>query len=467
MKKLICLLMAVVMLAALCACGAKQPSQQEAGEWTREGFFGDESGNMLSVTWMDLDDSAGWYAGLMLGDDIENSYGNMLQQEGNSLHGNIVPDYEEGEMIVTITEEGEDGLSLTVEGGETYHFTPMDLEEASISVTINTDGIGQFSYIEENQESDGDALWTSAQLSVFEPETIVLRAVATEPDWLFVKWTMNGEDYSTEEEITVDISESADFIAVFEWSEDAAMDADGQNPVMNFVGEYAADRAYAIVDADGEDSALISIEWGDSAWSLAQWVMSGRFDADTLTVEYDDCILTYVTYGEDGSLESEEIQYENGTGRVVFGEDGTFTWQDDQSEIENLVFEWMPAYTEDDAYYSFVTAMDKADVEDLCAYLRDSYLAEDWDTIADYTRFPVTVSGIEIKTADEFLTYMQDKTVDESDRIALQEESCQDMFFNGIGICLGSGQIWLSDPNYMTEEQPILEIIGLNGIVGQ
>lgn len=341
MKKLICLLTAIVMLAGLCACGAKQPAQEEAEDWTREGFFGDESGNMLSITWMDLDDSAGWYAGLMLGDDIESSYGNMLRQEGNSLRGNIVPDYEEGEMIVTITEEGEDGLSLTVEGGETYHFTPMDLNEADISVSINTDGIGQFSYVEEAQESDGDALWTSVQLSVFEPETIVMRAVATEADWPFVKWTMNGEDYSTDEEITVEITESAEFVAVFEWTPEA----------------------------------------------------------------------------------------------------------------------------EDTDYYSSVTAMGKEEVEALSAFLREAYLAADWEAIADYIRFPVTVSGTEINSADEFLAFMQDKTVSDSDRSALQDESCHDMFFNGIGICLGSGQIWLCDPNYLTEEPPVLEIIGLNGIV--
>ena len=41
------------------------------------------------------------------------------------------------------------------------------------------------------------------------------------------------------------------------------------------------------------------------------------------------------------------------------------------------------------------------------------------------------------------------------------------MFFNGQGICLGSGQIWIIDPNYMTDEAPALLILAFNGITGK
>ena len=60
---------------------------------------------------------------------------------------------------------------------------------------------------------------------------------------------------------------------------------------------------------------------------------------------------------------------------------------------------------------------------------------------------------------------MLDKTIDESDRQAMDEESTLDMFANGQGICMGSGQVWLNDPNYMTDKAPELKIIAISGIV--
>ena len=84
---------------------------------------------MISVAFSDIEGYEGWLVGAVLGD---NSYGNIIRQEGSSLHGNIVPDYEDGEMIVTLTEEGEGGIMLTVDGGGTYHFTPMEMQTATI-----------------------------------------------------------------------------------------------------------------------------------------------------------------------------------------------------------------------------------------------------------------------------------------------------------------------------------------------
>ena len=110
---------------------------------------------------------------------------------------------------------------------------------------------------------------------------------------------------------------------------------------------YAAlypDAAAAIrtrlLEAQGAEDAKITIDWGSSAWELGRWVMSGKLDLDTLTVEYADCVFKTLTYGDDGELVSEVVGYENGTGRIVFHNDGTFTWKGDQSEQEDLVFEW-------------------------------------------------------------------------------------------------------------------------------
>ena len=111
--------------------------------------------------------------------------------------------------------------------------------------------------------------------------------------------------------------------------------------------------------------------------------------------------------------------------------------------------------------------MDKRAVEEQCAFMRDAYLNKDWETIAVYLSTPITVDGTELKSAEEFLAFMADKTVNGSDREAMEAETCRDMFFNGQGICLGDGELWIVDLSYLTEEAPELAIIGINGIVNK
>lgn len=53
----------------------------------------------------------------------------------------------------------------------------------------------------------------------------------------------------------------------------------------------------------------------------------------------------------------------------------------------------------------------------------------------------------------------------ESDSDAMLSEDWLDMSVNGQGIMMGSGQIWLNDPNYMTGKEPTLQIIAISGIV--
>ena len=219
MKKTIALLLTLVMLFALCACGAKQDPQgsETAAEWTREGAFEDADGNFLSISFSDTEGYEGWAVTFMHGEEL---HGWIIQQEGDKLHGNLVAEGEEGEFIVTISEEGEDGLLLEVEGGESYHFTPMDVPEFSITMQINTEGLGEIAYAPEGEalEFETEFPVQSAVQNLEGPATYVL-AAKPEDGWKFVKWTKDGEDFSTEEQITVDVAESVEYIAVFESAE--------------------------------------------------------------------------------------------------------------------------------------------------------------------------------------------------------------------------------------------------------
>ena len=119
---------------------------------------------------------------------------------------------------------------------------------------------------------------------------------------------------------------------------------EGQNPVMNWIGNYQYGRVTALVECEGTDSARIRIRWGASAWEEAVWVIVGKLDPETLTIRYTDAIETIVTWNDDGDIVSKETVYTDGTGTIVFNRDGTFTWHEDQSPYgEDMVFEWIPA----------------------------------------------------------------------------------------------------------------------------
>ena len=355
MKKWFCNVICAFLLLSLCACvGAKAAgtdsasattaeaqtqAEQSGTEWSREGYFIDEAENMLSVTWMDDIDEPGWYVGCMLGEDfIEDSWGGTLLEEGGTLRGTLPSSGSKEDLTVVVSEEGEDGLLLEVEGGETYHFISLGDMTASIIVTINTDGWGMIGYEpgETVPELDPKEPYQSSQVDLGEPETYTF-AAAPEAGNQFVKWTKDGEDFSSEPVITVLLDESADFVAVFE------EDPDWQNPVMNFIGEYQSGRAHALVECFGYEEAMITIEWGGSARELARWDILGRLDTETLTIDYSGVMKSIVTYDEGGEIVSQEPEYEDGTGTITFNDDGTFTWHEDQSVYgEDMVFEGVP-----------------------------------------------------------------------------------------------------------------------------
>lgn len=334
MKKILYLLLAACMVLSLAACGAA-PAEPEIKDWSREGYYQDENENMLSVVWMEDVDVPGWYVGVMLGDVMT---GCVIEQDGNDLHGDLNAWDESAEpFVVTLSEEGEDGLLLTVEGGESYHFTPMDLPEATIFITINVEGWGNIDHAEgeEAPEIDPEYPFQSAQINLAEPATYTFVAWPKAGN-VFVKWMKNGEDYSTEPQITLLLDETADYIAVFE------EDPGWQNPVMNFIGEYQCDRAHALVECFDADEALITIDWAGSVAETAQWVILGRLDTDTLTITYSGSTKSIIVRDESGEIASQDVEYDDGTGTIVFHDDGTFTWHEEQADHDDMVFEWLP-----------------------------------------------------------------------------------------------------------------------------
>ena len=108
---------------------------------------------------------------------------------------------------------------------------------------------------------------------------------------------------------------------------------DGQNPVMNIIGKYGCDRATMTIECQGKDEAKINVTWGGSASECAEWNMVGVFDTTTNTVNYKDCEKKVVTYGEDGNVQDEKVEYTDGTGSIKVNDDYSLTWTDDKEHI--------------------------------------------------------------------------------------------------------------------------------------
>lgn len=244
-----------------------------------------------------------------------------------------------------------------------------------------------------------------------------------------------------------------------------AAESDGQNPVMNFVGTYGCDRATMIVECKGDDEAQFTVTWSSSAAEHSEWTMSGKLDTDKLTVDYTDCVKKDVVFNEDGSVASEDVIYSDGTGTITFSaEDYTLTWDDAKEHAaDGMVFVGGTAPVEE-ADYSGVTAMPKADVEAFAAMLKDAFLKEDWDVIAQHVRYPVNVNGTAIADEATLMETLKGMHVSDASVQAMEDENCVDLFANGQGICLGAGELWLLDPGYMTDETPVLYIIAINGL---
>lgn len=215
---------------------------------------------------------------------------------------------------------------------------PTEAPEAKIFVTVNTEGMGNIDTIEGETAPviNPEYPYQSTQINLAEP-TVYTFLAWPQAGNLFVKWTKNGEDFSTEPQITVTLDESADFVAVFE------DDADWQNPVMNFVGEYRCEKLHALVECMGKTEAWITIEQKESDTEATRWLISGKLNTDTLTISYTGSLKAKLVYDADGEVQSTEDEYEDGSGTVVFREDGSFLWHEDRAEdTEDRVFEWLP-----------------------------------------------------------------------------------------------------------------------------
>lgn len=223
MKKLVYVLLTFVLVMGLAACGGSQGGGSGDSDftWTREGTFQDENKNVLIITKPtgDEEHEDQWAVSVILGEEV---HGWFLDQKGETLAGNLNSEVDDTDTdyVVTISEEGEDGLMMEVEGGDTYHFTKVETPDPIGVLKVNTEGLGTIAVGPEGEtvEFEEDFPNQSTVINVTEPTKYILRAKADE-GYKFVKWTKDGEDFSEEADITVDVDSDVEYIAVFEPAE--------------------------------------------------------------------------------------------------------------------------------------------------------------------------------------------------------------------------------------------------------
>ena len=152
-------------------------------------------------------------------------------------------------------------------------------------------------------------------------------------------------------------------------AEEPAAADEGQNPIMNYVGNYVCGRAFIFIDAADENNGVnAKVTWGSSAAENSTWVMSGTFDPETMQFEYHDCVRTDYVYNEDGNVESQEEVFTGGHGFMTFvdGDPITLTWQEDQEHAaDDMVFEYAGMVPDDGGIgmanpWSDVASLDEA-----------------------------------------------------------------------------------------------------------
>lgn len=267
MKKM-CIILALLLALPLAACAMGAPAATEAPfTWTRQGTFTNESDDFLSVTPSGDAAHPGWYVLFMGADGMHGWY---LPQEGKTLHGDLAAPYlDGGPFVVTLSEEGEDGLLLAVENGPVYHFKPREMPAAAFSVSVGVEGQGAIAFAEGVESPFFDPLRParSAYIGLDGPATYTFAAEPAE-GWVFDRWIRNGSDYVREVQISIELSEKTELVAVFVPAEPE------QTPDMLAAGTGA--------------------ELLDAGWSLVGW------DAETqrFTMAYE---------GEEYAVEFEEL----------------------------------------------------------------------------------------------------------------------------------------------------------------
>lgn len=112
-----------------------------------------------------------------------------------------------------------------------------------------------------------------------------------------------------------------------------------RNPVMDFTGDYHNGKSTLLVEASGEEKAMLTVVLSGDSKSQTVFTANTKFDEDTNSIVYTNGTKKIVKFDKDGNVVSEKKVYTNSTGRFVFGSQKAL-WTDSNEQVSNLIFDF-------------------------------------------------------------------------------------------------------------------------------
>ncbi len=130
--------------------------------------------------------------------------------------------------------------------------------------------------------------------------------------------------------------------------------------------------------------------------------------------------------------------------------------QDTAQSMESDVSE-----VQDAAFYSVCTDYSKAEVEQFANDVKDMILTSNWTALSKCIAYPITMGGVEYEDSASFLNAPFETALNPDAILAIQNETCTDMFCNYSGIMMGNGEVWISEVLNEDSTSAGLQVVGL------
>lgn len=113
--------------------------------------------------------------------------------------------------------------------------------------------------------------------------------------------------------------------------------------------------------------------------------------------------------------------------------------------------------------YARVTQKSQVEVEEYARQVKELFLNHKWDKIAERISYPIEINGIVYTTPFEIEHMQLEQNYSEMFMSALGQESCQMMYCDSEGICLGSGEVWIAEVEQNGSKE--LKIVSINRLI--
>jgi hypothetical protein len=161
--------------------------------------------------------------------------------------------------------------------------------EETVTIQVNTEGSGQIAVSDNGEVPAFAPEPIQSHVSNVAPGTELILAAQPEDDYLFAKWTKDGEDYSREDTIEITADADTEYIAVFMlstgWQGEAVSDIKDAETIGDVLALGSRGEAY------GDDYYLYAFELNGTVYQtiaeLTPELSGSLFELDFSDPEYE------------------------------------------------------------------------------------------------------------------------------------------------------------------------------------